>query len=71
MFLRGFDLLDVVEMHYWDSHTDNVQVLGQMDLLFAKRDSPLFDAYGRTMDLLVGRRKRRGAARRVLGWGRR
>lgn len=62
---------DVVEQHYWDM-PGNVRVLGQIDLMFARRDSPLFDAYGRAMNLLVGRkashhrRVGRRAARRAL-----
>lgn len=48
---------DLVELHYWDM-PGNAQVLGQMDLLFARRDSMLFDQYGRSMNLLAGRRRR-------------
>lgn len=50
MFLHGFDIIDVAEVHYWAS---SLEILGQMDLVFAQRGSPLFAAYGRAMGLVA------------------
>lgn len=66
MYMRGFDLLDIVEQHHWNV-VGGQQVLGQVDLMFAKKDSNLFDAYGRAMNLRVGKKKRSASKSRRAG----